>query len=45
VVEKYKDYFFYGLILIGGLPRLKFLKCEKFSKAISNLAISRWPSI
>jgi len=37
--------FFYGLILVGGLPKLKFLKGEKFSKAISNLAISRWPSI
>jgi hypothetical protein len=34
-----------GLILVGGLPKLKFLKGEKFSKAISNLVISRWPSI
>jgi hypothetical protein len=45
VVEKYKDIFFCGLILVGGLPKLKFLKGEKFSKAISNLVISRWPSI
>jgi len=33
--------FFYGLILVGGLPGLKFLKSEKFPKAISNLAFSR----
>ena len=45
VVEKYKEIFFCGLILVGSLSKLKFLKCEKFSKAISNLAISRWPSI
>jgi hypothetical protein len=34
-VEKYKEIFFCGL------PKLKFLKGEKFSKAISNLALSR----
>jgi hypothetical protein len=45
VVEKYKEIFFCGLILVGGLPKLKFLKGEKFSKAISNLVISRWLSI
>jgi hypothetical protein len=45
VVEKYKEICFCGLILVGGLPKLKFLKGEKFSKAISNLAISRWLSI
>jgi len=37
--------FFCDLILMGGLPRLKFLKSEKFPKAISILAISRRPSI
>jgi hypothetical protein len=37
--------FFCSLILVGGLPRLKFVKGEKFPKAISNLALSRWPSI
>jgi hypothetical protein len=37
--------FFCGLILVGGLPRLKFLKGEKFPKVISNLDLSRWPSI
>jgi hypothetical protein len=36
---------FCSLILMGDLPRLKFLIGEKFSKAISILAISRWPSI
>jgi hypothetical protein len=40
-----KRFFFRGLILVGGLLRLKFLKGEKISKAISNLATSRWPSI
>jgi len=45
VVGKYKEIFFFGLILVGSLPKLKFLKGEKFSKAISNLVISRWPSI
>jgi len=30
--------FFYGLILMGGLPRLKFLKSEKFSKSNFNLS-------
>jgi hypothetical protein len=40
-----KIFFFCGLILMGSLPRLKFLIGEKFSKAISILAISRWPSI
>jgi hypothetical protein len=39
------EIFFCGLILVGDLPRLKFLKGEKFPKAISNLALSRWPSI
>jgi len=38
-------FFFCGLILVGGLSRLKFLKGEKFPKAISNLDLSRWPSI
>jgi hypothetical protein len=37
--------FFCSLILVGGLPRLKFVKGEKFPKTISNLALSRWPSI
>jgi hypothetical protein len=36
-----KRFFFCGLTLVGGLPKLKFLKGEKFSKAISNLALSR----
>jgi hypothetical protein len=36
-----RDFFFDDLILMGGLPRLKFLKSENFPKAISILAISR----
>jgi len=42
---KIQRLFFYNLILMDGLPRLKFLISEKFSKAISILTISRWPSI
>jgi len=43
-VEKHRD-FSEGLILVGGLPRLKnSQKQKKFSKAISILAISSWPS-
>jgi hypothetical protein len=53
-VEKYKEIsfivvyiyiYFCSLILVGGLPRLKFLKGENCPKAISILAISRWPFI
>jgi len=36
-----KRFFFDDLILMGGLPRLNFLKSENFPKAISILAISR----
>jgi hypothetical protein len=42
---KIQRFFFYSLILMDGLPRLKFLIGEKFSKAISILTISRWLSI
>jgi hypothetical protein len=42
---KIQRFFFGGLILMGSPPRLKFLKSEKFPKAISILAISRRPSI
>jgi hypothetical protein len=42
---KKREFFFCDLILVGSLPRLKFLKGENFPKAISNLALSRWPSI
>jgi len=40
-----KNFFFCHLIHMGSLPRLKFLIGEKFSKAISIVALSRWPSI
>jgi hypothetical protein len=43
--RKIQRFFFCSLILMGSLPRLKFLIGEKFSKAISILTISRWPSI
>jgi hypothetical protein len=42
---KIQRFSFGDLILIGGLPRLKFLKSEKFPKAISILPISRRPFI
>jgi hypothetical protein len=42
---KIQRFVFCHLILIGSLPRLKFLIGEKFSKVISILAISRWPFI